>query len=51
MGVAVPLFSGIKKLEAEFDYDTDAYVCLEQDQPLPCTVLALMTQLKTEDAQ
>lgn len=51
MGVAVPLFSGIKKLEASFDYDSDAYVCLEQDQPLPCTVLALMPQLKTEDAQ
>lgn len=51
MDVAVPLFSGIKPLEFPSDYDTDGYVCLEQAQPLPCTILALMPQLHTQDNQ
>lgn len=51
MSGPVPLFSGIKTLEFGSDYDLDGYVCLEVNQPLPCTLLALMPQLHTQDAQ
>lgn len=51
MSAPVPLFSGIKTLEFGSDYDLDGYVCLEVNQPLPCTLLALMPQLHTQDAQ
>lgn len=51
MDAAVPMFSGIKTLTIGSDYDMDGYICLEQNQPLPCTILALMPQLHTQDAQ
>jgi hypothetical protein len=30
-------------------YDFDGYMIVEQDQPLPMTVVALMPQLQTQD--
>lgn len=51
MDVAVPLFSGDKILSFEDDYNTDGYICFEQRLPLPCTILAIMPQFHTQDAQ
>lgn len=50
MGQAVPLFSGDKTLDFEDDYTTEGYVAFEQTQPLPCSILAIMPQLNTQDA-
>jgi hypothetical protein len=50
MGQPVPMFSGDKQLDFEDDYTTDGYLCFEQVQPLPCTILALMPQTMTQDA-
>lgn len=50
MGQAVPMFSGDKVLDFEDDYNTDGYLCFEQVQPLPCTMLALMPHTMTQDA-
>lgn len=50
MNNAVPLFSGDKALDLADDYSTEGYLCFEQDQPLPCTMLAIMPQLTTQDA-
>lgn len=49
MGQPVPMFSGDKVLDFEDDYNTDGYICLEQRQPLPSTILALMPQSYTQD--
>lgn len=46
---ATPLFSGIKSVEIEADYDTENQLCFRQDQPLPSTILAIMPQMHTED--
>lgn len=51
IGAAVPLFSGIKLCDYEDDYNDDAYICIEQNQPMASTILAIMPQLHTEDAQ
>ncbi len=51
MDQAPPLFSGVKPLDFADDYNFDGFVCLEQDQPLPFTMTALMPQLHTQDAQ
>lgn len=48
--VAVPLFSGDKECPYEGNYDKDAYVYIRQSQPAPMTVLAIMSQLHTQDA-
>jgi hypothetical protein len=50
MGQPVPMFTGDKVLDFEDDYNTDGYLCFEMVQPLPCTILALMPQLVTQDA-
>lgn len=50
MGQPVPMFSGDKPLDFESDYNTDGWLCFEQSQPLPCTLLAIMPQLNTQDA-
>lgn len=43
------LFSGDKKVEFEGDYETEGKIYVRQDQPLPCTLLAIMPQLVTQD--
>lgn len=50
MGQPVDMFSGDKQLDYEDDYNTDGYLCFEQMQPLPFTLLAIMPQLNTQDA-
>lgn len=50
MDQAVPMFSGDKLLDFEDDYTTDGYIAFEQTQPLPCTLLALMPRIMTQDA-
>jgi hypothetical protein len=49
LGQAVPLFSGDRSATFEGGYDTDAYICWQQDDPLPSTILAVMPQLHTQD--
>lgn len=51
IGNAVPLYSGIKQCDYESDYDTSAYICIQNSQPLPCTIRQILPQLHTEDAQ
>lgn len=46
---AVPTFTGDKEVRWEGGYDSDGYVCWEQDQPLPVTIVAVMPQLHTQD--
>lgn len=49
MDQAVPLYSGDKQLDYEDDYNSDGYICFEQNQPYPFTLLAIMPQLNTQD--
>jgi hypothetical protein len=48
-GVAPPLYSGDVSFTWEGGYETEGYVCLRCDQPLPCTILAIYPQLVTQD--
>ena len=41
------LFTGDKEVEFPRNWDTDGYVFLVQDQPLPFTILAIMPELNT----
>jgi len=49
MDTAVPLFSGDKDVEFPGNYDTDGFVVVRQEQPLPLTVLAIYPRLQTFD--
>jgi hypothetical protein len=49
MGQAVPLFTGIKSKDAEEGWDSDGYVTLLQEQPLPFEVLAIAGVLSVEE--
>jgi len=50
MGVAVPLFDGDKgPLPWPEGYEQDARVTLQHRLPLPCSILAIMPQLVTQD--
>jgi hypothetical protein len=49
MDAPVPLFTGDKIMEWPGGYDFDGYMIVEQDQPLPMTLVALMPQLQTQD--
>ena len=48
-GEAVPLFTGDKTGVWESGYDAEGYVCWEQDQPVPLTIVAIMPQVHTQD--
>ena len=50
MDEAVPLFTGDKELSFPSGYDNDAKVIVQQDQPLPMTILAIMRRSNTFDA-
>ena len=41
------LFTGDKEVEFPRNWDTDGYIFLVQDQPLPFTILAIMPELNT----
>ena len=50
MDTAVPLFTGDKELSFPSGYENDARVMVQQNQPLPMTVLAIMRRSNTFDA-
>ena len=41
------LFTGDKEIEFPRNWDTDGYIFLVQDQPLPFTILAIMPEINT----
>ena len=49
MDVAVPLFTGDKKIEFRGNFETDGYLFVIQDQALPMTLLSLYPRLITND--
>jgi hypothetical protein len=49
MNEAVPMFNGDKIIKLPGGYNRDGRLWIEQDQPLPMTVLAIMPQLVTND--
>ena len=49
MDTAVPMFTGDKDIEFPAGYETDGFVVVKQDQPLPLTVLAIFPRLQTFD--
>lgn len=46
---APALFTGIRSETIEADYDFENQICFRQDSPLPCTILAIMPQMHTQD--
>ena len=48
LGVGVPLFSGDKPI-SHLGWDRDGRLTLEQQQPLPCTIIGLYSLLGVED--
>ncbi len=46
MDSAVPLFSGEKYAEFDGDYDTDTRVCIQGEDPVPFTLLAVSPRIK-----
>lgn len=49
MDAAVPLFTGDKLIKMPGSYNRDGRIWIEQDQPLPMTVLAIMPQVSVHD--
>ncbi len=49
MDQALDLFTGDKTVEFRGDYDNDGYICVQQDQPLPATVVAIYPELNTNE--
>jgi hypothetical protein len=45
MGVSPPLFTGDKRVEFMSNYETQRYVYVETEQPLPCTILGLAPEI------
>lgn len=46
MDEAIPLFTGEKTLNFPANWDHFAQVCIEQDEPLPMTILAILPEIK-----
>ena len=49
MDEALSLFTGDKSIEFDGGYDTDGFVTVVQDQPLPLTLLGIYVRLQTFD--
>ena len=49
MSSAVELFTGDKQIEFNADYETDGFIYVQQQQPLPMTITAMYPQLNTYD--
>ena len=49
MDTAVPLFTGDKDIEFRGGFEDDDRIYIQQDQPLPMTVLAFYPRLNTFD--
>ena len=43
------LLAGDKEIEFRDDYNSDGFIFIKQDQPLPCSVLAIYPTLVTSD--
>lgn len=50
MNQAVPMFTGDKEVSFPSGYDNDAKIVIQQTQPLPMSVLAIMRRSNTFDA-
>jgi len=49
MDAPPPIFSGDKDIDWPNGYDSDGFVVVKQDQPLPMTVVAIIPELHTYD--
>ena len=49
MDQAVPFFTGDKLVEWPNGYDTEGYITIRQEQPLPMTIVGIMPQVSTFD--
>lgn len=49
MTAALPLFTGDKEVEFRGGFDSDGFIVVQQDQPLPMTILAIYPRLITFD--
>lgn len=49
MDTAVPLFTGDMLMDWPGNYDTDPWLCFEQTDPLPSTIVAVMPIVSTYD--
>ena len=49
MDNASPLFTGDMSLDYPSDWDTSPWVCVEQADPLPATIVAIMPQVSVND--
>jgi hypothetical protein len=43
------LLAGDKEIEFDGDYESDGFIFIKQDQPLPCSILAIYPTLVTSD--
>jgi hypothetical protein len=50
MGSAVPLFTGDQRVVIDNQYLVDDDVCIEQDNPLPCTILGVIPECSIGDS-
>ncbi len=49
MTAAIPLFTGDKEIEFRGGFDNDGFVVVQQDQPLPLTIIGIFPRLITFD--
>jgi hypothetical protein len=45
MGNAIPLFTGDERIQIDNQYIIDDDVCVQQDNPLPCTILGIIPEV------
>ncbi len=50
MGTAIPLFTGDERIQIDNRYATDDDVCIQQDNPLPCTILGVIPDVNIGDS-
>ena len=50
MDESISLFTGDKQIEFDGGFDTDGFITVIQDQPLPLTLLGIYVRLQTWDA-
>ena len=49
MDTAVPLFTGDKQIEVRDDFNTDGWIYVRQNQPLPLTLISVYPQITIND--
>jgi len=49
MGSAIPLFTGDERVVIDSQYLVEDDVCIEQDNPLPCTILGVIPEVSIGD--